>query len=322
MNEKLSPPAEVFDEAARLLGSRIRTSERLRGGYTPQALFRLHLADERRAVLKAAPPKESDAQAVDWLEILRREIRVYRELPHFARWRPRFFGDFETGGWAALVIEDLSDARRVPPWTEEEIEACARSLAAMHATTLQDAPADPTLGRETRQRFALVRERSGQRGELPRSCASQAWWHWIDEAAARGVSLFDGRTGDAQTRCFIHQDVRSDNLFLRDGRMLLVDWPDAALKTPFLDSVYWALGVEVEAERFGAPDVHARYLAHAGFISEHDIKEALAFCASYFTSTLQSASSPAHVQRLRLQYLRPTLRWLARELDLDAPPLD
>ena len=342
MHERLRPPAEVFDEAGRRLGSQIAERELLAGGYTPQSLFRLKLADGRYVVLKAAPPAAASRAEIDWHEILRREIHVYREVPHLDRWRPRFFGDFEAKGWFGLLLEDLSNARRVPPWNDEEVETCARGLAEMHAATLEhtatleraatleEAAADTPLHEQAHSRFALIRERAGQRGSLPQACDRPDWWRWIDEAARRGAALFDEPQTQTEPLCYIHYDVRSDNLFLRDGRLLLVDWPDAARQTPFLDSVYWALGVETEAEHLTASDAHARYLAHARLnyladarlASARGIKQALAFCAAYFVSALQADGSPPHVQALRLRYLSPTLRWFAREFDLDAPPLD
>lgn len=319
MTQKLSPTDEVIERAGQVLGSTVAGVEALAGGYTPQSLCRLELADARTAVLKAAPPQSDPEQKTDWQEILRREIGVYKNMPHFAPWRPAFLGDFEAGGWVALLLEDLSDARRVPPWTAETISACARGLAEMHTATLSSGPPDAGLRGEVLRRLTQIREAGRQLGDLPTPADAEAWWHWLDAATDASFRFFDEETEEEEPRCFIHYDVRSDNLFLRGERLILIDWSAATWKTPYLDSVYWALGVEVE-EGGAASLVHEEYLAHAPFRFERGIAESVAFCSAYFLNTLQTAASPQHVQAVRRRFLPPTIRWLAQKFQLPPPP--
>jgi aminoglycoside phosphotransferase (APT) family kinase protein len=272
-------------------------------------------------VLKTVGANESPTPP-DWTAILRREIAVYRELPHFAAWQPAFLGEFEENDWTALLIEDLSALQRVPPWTDAATEATARGLAAMHAATIgQPRPASRWCAKFT-PFFQLIRERGDVRGDLPAEWHNTAeWWRWFDAASAAGeAALLDDAARQTPTRCFVHDDVRSDNLFLRGDQLVLIDWAHAAWGAPVIDSVCWSIGVELEGG-MRAVEAHKRYEIHANYPAAHGIREALIFCVGYMLNGLQVATAPAHVQALRLAFLHPALEWYAQAFDLPAPPI-
>ncbi|HVF56888.1 MAG TPA: phosphotransferase [Pyrinomonadaceae bacterium] len=328
MNHTSTVPPEIIERAASELGSRVAGAQALVGGYTPQRLCRLVLADGRSAVLKAAGPNEDAAQSGDsvtqqvivWTEVLRKEISVYRDTPHLARWRPLFLGSFEENSWVALLLEDLSGAGRVPPWTAEAIGETARGLAEFHAATLGGSSERKTvLCEDTLRLFARIRERGRHAGDLPANWDTDAWWNWLASAADAGEATFAAGVEVDEPHCFTHFDVRSDNMFLREGRLVLIDWSSGGWGPPFIDSVYWALGVEIEGGP-PAPGVHEQYLARANFASPGALKKTLAFCAAFFVNGLQVATAPPAVQSVRRRFLAPTLRWFAETHDLDAPP--
>jgi hypothetical protein len=72
-------PEAVANRVGELLGSSVIDARTLSGGYTPQQLRLLTLADQRTAVLKAASPQEPGA-SLDWTNVLRDEIRAYRGI--------------------------------------------------------------------------------------------------------------------------------------------------------------------------------------------------------------------------------------------------
>jgi hypothetical protein len=308
-------------DVGRQLGRNVETIERLPGGYTPQVILRLRFAAGEPAILKAAPPPAlTTGEHIDWTAMLRREIAVYRDLDFLAPWRPDLHGSGATDGWVWLLLEDLSEAQRVPPWSEGAIDTVARALAGMHRG-VDPAGVPAWLRREpaTEPVFERVRDAGRRVGDLPGFARGEDWWHWWELAATAARPAL-ARLYAAVPRSVNHVDTRADNIFLRDGRAWFIDWAYARLSYSALDSVYWALGVEVDG--FGpAAAIHARHRHYDRNLTDDEERGALAFFAGYFVASLQSADSPAHVQALRARYLAPTLRWLAAEFGLEDPPL-
>jgi aminoglycoside phosphotransferase (APT) family kinase protein len=58
--------------------------------------------------------------------------------------------------------------------------------------------------------------------------------------------LETGRTCALAGGSFVHLDVRSDNLCLRDGQAVLVDWNLAHVGNPLLDIVVWLPSLKLE----------------------------------------------------------------------------
>jgi len=114
-------------------------------------------------------------------------------------------------------------------------------------------------------------------------------------------------------------DVRSDNLFVRDSHMVLIDWANPLWCSVTRESVYWALGVEAEGGE-PAAQAHARYVAYAQPIPAHAIRGALARQAGYFVDRLQAATLSNRLTAYFLTMLPPTVRWFAQALELPAPP--
>lgn len=321
-------PSSVIARVGAILGAPVASVETLDGGYTPQLLCRLRLDDGRSAVLKAAwrsaeAPGVVDwaSGRVDWAAVLRAEARAYRATPMLRPWQPEIFGDVEEAGWVALALEDLSGAARVTSWTDTALEIVARDLAAMHAATI-DVSSPPELAGDPLMEpyFDQIQARGRYVGQLPATWATPDGWAWLDLACRAGrEAMEDGFAGVPQ--CVIHADVRSDNLFIREGRIVLIDWPWAQWHSVARESAFWALGVEAEGGP-PAPVAHARYLAHARPLPDRAIRGALARYAGYFTDRLQSAALSGSLNAYFLSMLAPATRWFAEALGLPAPPAD
>src|SRR5262249_47683735 len=112
--------------------------------------------------------------------------------------------------------------------------------------------------------------------------------------------------GDA----FLHLDVRSDNICLKDGRALLVDWNHACLANPLIDLAAWLPSLHAE----GGPEPWDLLSGQA----------ALAAWIAGFFAARAGLPPPETADRsltaLQLPQLEVALPWAARELGLT--PLD
>lgn len=308
------PPSRIVTAAEPILGADVIAFDAISGGYTTQHLARLTLSDGTRAVLKAAAPGVADR--VDWGLQVRREIDAYRAWPFLAPWRPRMRATFVCDGWTVLVTEEVAGAARIPPWTAPLLDAVGRGLAGMHAASA-GWPGDVPAPRDHRF-HERVRRAGRDQGDLPASWAGHGWWAWLDRVLDAAGEAAAALVRNAPPR-LLHYGVRSDNLFVRDGRLVLVDWPIARWGAQAIDSAHWAVSVEAEGGP-DAPRVHARYLAHAPEAADQTTG-AVAYVAGWLLCRLVERDGPDRVQRMRLRLLRPALRWLGRRLDVEAPTL-
>ena len=107
----------------------------------------------------------------------------------------------------------------------------------------------------------------------------------------------------------MHFDVRSDNLCIRDGRAVLVDWNFACVGNPLADVACWF------------PSLHAEGGPAPEEIVPDGAAELAALLAGYFGVARRPAGDPRspHVRTLQLRQARTALPWAARALGL--PPL-
>ena len=61
------------------------------------------------------------------------EEAAYRTLGHLiGSFGPKYLGSVVGDGWHLLLLEDISRATRVPPWTPELAFEAVRDIAAFH----------------------------------------------------------------------------------------------------------------------------------------------------------------------------------------------
>jgi aminoglycoside phosphotransferase (APT) family kinase protein len=129
--------------------------------------------------------------------------------------------------------------------------------------------------------------------------------HLSTLAAASAIAEIEGTS-------LLHFDVRSDNLCLRDGRAVLVDWNSACVGNPLLDIASWLPSLEAEggpAPHLILPDETLGLPAIASLLAGY-------FCAR---AGLPPIPQAPHARPLQLMQSRTALPWAARLLDLPPP---
>src|SRR5439155_3342463 len=220
-------PAPVRSAIEDRLGSRVVSARSQAGGFSPGAAARLQLADGARVFVKAvcgSPNPESPL-------IHRREARIAAALPAYVP-APSLRWSWDDGDWVVLAFEDVDGRPPELPWRTHELE---RVLAALHALATGMTPSPISLEPATK---SLARLFGG--------------WRRIADGGADVVNVVPTRVrehlddlADLESRwpasvlgdTLVHLDVRADNLLLTPDRVLVVDWPWAAVGAPWLDLV-------------------------------------------------------------------------------------
>lgn len=285
---------EVVARAAALLGGEaaewMRVENRIA---SPNERWLIRLADGRSAFAKAG----FDEQSGEWI---RAEHRVYAAVE--GTFMPRLLG-FADGAQPVLVLEDLSAATWPPPWTPELVAAAKAALAELAATP---PPAGlPPIGEDRELADGWERVAADPEPFLALGLCSRAWLEAALPAlreAAAAAPLAGG--------ALLHVDVRSDNLCLRDGRVVLVDWNQAAVGNPLVDAVFFAPSLAME----GGPPPEELVLPGAA-------PGLVALLAGFFAcrAGLPSPDWGPHLRPLQRGQLEIGLPWAARELSLPAP---
>ena len=282
------------EQIERLVGSRVLELEFVQGrGYTHAGRHRAFLKDGRTVFVKSAV----DDLSAGWL---RTEIALYTTLR--GSFLPQFLGWAEHDGLPLLVLEDLGDAHWPPPWRAGDVEAVQAALREIAATPPPD-------GIERVPRDELAYEwREVERDPEPFLSLGLCSHSWLAthlpalcEAAERAP--FEGND-------LLHLDVRSDNIALRDGRALLVDWNFASTGNALLDVAAWTPSLHVE----GGP-------APEEVVDGEGVAELAAALAGFFAARagLPPPTTAPRVRLVQREQLSVALPWAARALGLPEP---
>jgi hypothetical protein len=261
------------------------------GGYTLMERWLVEREDGMRAFAKVAVDEPTAG-------FLRDEHRVYSEveggfLPFLLVWD-------DDGELPILLLEDLTQGHWPPPWREGDVEAVLAVLDKIHAATPPSG-----LPRLTLNEFHTWREvEADAEPFLSLGLASAGW---LEQALPRLLDATDRCVveGDA----FLHLDTRSDNICIRDGRALLVDWNWAHTGNPAVDVAFWLPSLFAEG---GPPP--AEVLPEAGDLT--------ALVSGFFApiAGLPPPAGAPTVRPLQLAQLKVALPWAVDILGL--PPLD
>jgi hypothetical protein len=279
---------------ATALGRRPVRRQRVAGsGYgTNTSRWRVELEGGGSAFVKLA----LDALAADWL---RREHHVYASVR--APFLPKLLG-WHDDEVTLLAIEDLSGAHWPPPWPDGAVAAVLATLRDVHATAPPPKLDSLEDDRESLDGWPLVA--ADPRPFLSLGLVSAGWLDASLPTLAAAAAACD-LAGDS----FLHLDVRSDNVCLRDGRVVLVDWNWASVGNPLVDIVAWLPSLRLE----GGPEPW-EIVSNSGGLA--------ALLAGFFTSRagLPPPVTAPRVRDIQRRQGEVALSWAARELGL--PDLD
>jgi hypothetical protein len=280
-------------ELAAATGARARLWRHVeRSGYGRNAArWTAELEDGRRVFVKLA----LDGAAAGWL---RDEYAVYSAVD--GPFMPRLAG-WHDGDETLIALEDLSEAHWPPPWPPGSIDAVLRALDALHAVA---PPA--SLRRADELRESLNGWLDVAADPEPLVSTELCSYSWL--ARALPALLQAGDTAEVGGESLLHLDVRSDNLCLRDGEAVLVDWNWASVGNGLLDVVAWLPSLRLE----GGPEP---------WDIVPDSRGLAALIAGFFAARagLPPPPSAPTVREFQRRQAEIALPWAARELGLPPP---
>lgn len=294
----MEPEPDDVERARRTLGAKPVAWREVPGhGAASTRRFVVELPDRRSAFVKIA--------AFDYVAEWFRDERAAYEALEGAPFLPKLLGWDDDGEAPLLAIEDLSEARWPPPWDRGAVDAVLSTLDDLHGT----APTAPLPTAAERQ-FGLDSWPdviADTQPFLSTGICSAAWLdaHLPTLAVASSAARIEGTAT-------LHFDVRSDNLCLRDGRTMLVDWNHACIGNPLLESASWLPSLQVE----GGPAPEEILPSET-----EGLPEIASLLAGYFSARagLPEIPQAPHVRTLQRQQASTSLPWAARLLGLPSP---
>ena len=290
-----APAPEEAGRIARALRSEpIAWREITRPGQTNASHWLVELASGVRAFVKAARSDET----ASWI----RDEHLFYARTRDAPFVPRMLGWHDDGERPVLVLEDLSDARWPPPWTPQDVDQVLACLA-----QVADFTPPPDLPQAVDSQFNFRGWLEIEDDPEPFLAIGLCSRPWLD--AALPTLRFATEIAPLAGSSLLHFDVRSDNICLRDGRAVLIDWNFACLGNPLADVVFWL------------PSLHAEGGPRPEEVVPEGAAELAALIAGYFASHAARPEIPEapHVRALQLRQARTALPWAARALDLPPP---
>lgn len=287
-------PADVARVRAALGADPVAWRPVTRGGQTAAARWIVRLSETDTAFVKIAHTLDTAA----WLRDEHLFYAGHRGLPIM----PRLRGWSDDGERPVLALEDLSEGSWPPPWDRAAVDAVLASLDELHATP----PSGDLVPLDSRGIAFLDGWEAIARDPEPVLALGLFDADWLDRYGPRLHEAAQQAPigGDA----LLHVDVRSDNLCLRDGRAILVDWNWASIGDPAFDVAAWL------------PSLHAE----GGPMPEEIMPDGAAFAAMLAGFFAERAAQPAipeapHVRPLQRMQAATALPWAARALGLPRP---
>lgn len=199
-------------------------------GYSPGPALTLVTATGR-VFVKAADVTAHPVSAT----LHRREAAVARALPDDLP-MPSLSWILDDDDWVVVAFEAVEGHTPQVPWVEEDVRAVARlvdALAGVDAPELLPLQAD---GSFTGWEKLAAGEQAGLDSYDP----------WVRENLGRLARIEPTWTAAVAGTRLIHGDLRGDNVLVRDGQALAIDWPYASRGAAFCDLVGWLPSLRIE----------------------------------------------------------------------------
>ena len=291
------PGPDDLERASRALGAdAVAWRAVTRGGQTSASRWVATLVDGSTVFVKIAHTLDTAA----WI----RDEHLFYAQHRGLAFTPSMRGWFDDGDRPVLVLEDLSDAQWPPPWDRGRVEAVLAMLLEVSRT--EPSPEIPPVSQSQFDRSGWPEVANDIDAFLTLELCSRSWIeaHLAVLTEAAHSAVIEGGA-------LLHMDVRSDNLCVRDGRAMLVDWNFACTGNPRFDVAAWL--PSLHAEGGPAPE---DVVPPAG-----DMTAFASLLAGYFAAHAcrPDISAAPHVRPLQRKQARTALPWAARALGLPAP---
>lgn len=292
-------PGEVRARIETGLGGAVVDVLSHEGGYSPGMAATLTTADDERTFVKAVSTSFHERSA----QLYRAEARVNALLPEGVP-APAMRWSFDDGEWIVVAF-DAADGDLALPWSE----AALTEVLTLHDRLAQTpAPVGlPTVPHE------LETLRSW-RHALADGTDLGSWDPWVSANLIELAHLADRYWERTEGTALVHLDARRDNMVRPGGRILLVDWPYAAVGAPWVDLLAQLPSLATE----GAGDP-ARIWARSDVGREADGDDVTAVLAGLTGYWVVSSVEPApvgvpHVRAFQRAQGEAALGWLRQRL--------
>lgn len=222
----MTPDPGIVARVAALLGWMPEEWRPVDRGYTPAKRYVVGADGSSAFVKVAATPLTA--------RMINHEIEAYRRVD--GPFMPRLLGADADAESPILVVEDLSAAGWPPPWTTASIDAALEAIAALHAI-----PPDPAI--RPMEEMKLGGWAAVAADPAPFLSLDLVTADWL---AANLPALLSAEAMPAARIGVCHFDLRSDNICLRDGHALLLDWAETCIADPDLDLGFMLPSLEFE----------------------------------------------------------------------------
>ena len=310
-------PAEILDKIAAIMKEPIIAGTVARGGISAGASFILTLSSGRKIFAKGSHPGEMAHGA----ENIRQEISAYRTETLLASLAPEFLGEASDGdedGWFLGLWRYVEKNPSAPDALQ-----IVKKMAAWHAKTAsgkirhsRPMPAFMSFFfRDEKKWRRICGEENTRQKFLSLFEDPAAGNAWLEKSGA-ALRAAQARACLLSSPCgLIHGDLRMDNIFSDvDGRIYIVDWPNACSGPSVFDLVFLfsdmeSLGLAMIEDCFNL------YREQGGLdIKEEDRIAVAATLAGYFADQAYR-EVPVKLPRLRWKQksqLLALLRFLTR----------
>lgn len=292
-------PDQVRGEVEGWLGSAVVDVESHEGGYSPGMAATLTAAGGERVFVKAVSTAFHERSA----QLYRDEARVNAILPEGAP-APRMLWTHDDGEWVVVAFEAADGAVELP-WEQESLVEVLGLYDVLAG--IQGPSALPTVP----QQLAAM---TGWHTALEDGSDLSTWDPWVAQNLSALATLSAGYGDRAAGTNLVHLDARRDNMVRLRGRVVLVDWPYAAVGAPWVDLLAQLPSLVLE----GAGDAAAIW-SQAGVgrgVPEEDVTAVLAGLTGYFVHGSVQPPPPGipHVRAFQRAQGEVGLAWLRQRL--------